>query len=102
MTIKDDIDYQLKKYKGSTVLERSSFAYSLLCRFDQLREHIKRGEDVTGFQIYDFIPPSLRKIAEDYISGKTPVHQTLKAISRTKNRATIYLRGQGCNPYLAE
>lgn len=102
MTIKDDIDYQLKRnYRRSSASKRSYFAYGLLTRIDQVRGELKRGMDLDGYQRYGFVPPSVREIVRDYINNRGNTRDTLQALSQTKRAATIYLKKQGCNPELA-
>lgn len=102
MTIEEDIDFHIESYKDSSEQEKSDFAYSILVRFDQVKNSIIRSEEnIESFDRYSFIPPVLRKIVVKYSSGDIDKDHVIQLIDQTKKIAGEYLMQKGFNPELA-
>ena len=77
---------------------KDALAYSILNRFDQVKEEIERGgENLDTFTWADFIPPTLRQILKEYNANNTTKEYTLQKIIDTRHIADTYLKQHGCN-----
>ena len=101
MTITDDLGYLIKKNEDLSKTEKSYFAYTVLQRFDQVTETVKKNADLELFSVADFIPPSLRLIVADYMDEKIDSEQTQTKISDLKTEANEYLVHMGFDPAFA-
>jgi len=95
MTIIDDLGYLINKKENLSETEKSYFAYTVLQRFDQVTETVKKNGDLELFSVADFIPPSLRYIVTDYMDEKIDSEQTQTKISDLKTQANEYLKQMG-------
>ncbi|NOQ38319.1 hypothetical protein GQ472_05520 [archaeon] len=95
MTITDDLGYLINKKEDLSETEKSYFAYTVLQRFDQVIETVKKNGDLEFFSVVDFIPPSLRYIVADYMNKKIDSEQTQTKISDLKTQANEYLKQMG-------
>ena len=101
MTITDDLGYLINKKEDLSETEKSYFAYTVLQRFDQVIETVKKNADLELFSVADFIPPSLRLIVADCMNENIDSEQTQTKISDLKIQAYEYLIHMGFDPAFA-
>jgi hypothetical protein len=97
VTIEQDIDYHLPKYRDADEQAKSTFAYcSIIARFEQVREHAVRGDDLTMFGTVNFIPPALRTLVLEYNRKEMEPADFLIRLQTMQDVADAYLKSHGC------
>ncbi len=75
--------------------ERELFARRLVVKFDIFLERIGDGRDIRDLANYDFMLPSLRRVARRYSRGEVTMNEVEKRVVWMREDALKYLAERG-------